>query len=71
VSYDAGHVAVLIRELLILNRAERAPAPDAPSTEQLGQWKSDRKRIRQELVQVLPRRGLRPGRLVMENDIQQ
>jgi len=71
VSYAASHVTVLIKELLILNRAERASVLGAPSTQQLGQWKSARKRIRQELVQVLSGRGIRPGLLVVENDIQQ
>jgi hypothetical protein len=71
VSYDAGHVTALIKELLALNQAERAPTPDPASAEQLEYWKTERRRIRQELVRVLSGRVFRPELLVVENDIQQ
>jgi hypothetical protein len=71
VSYDASRVTALIKELLILNRAERVPLADLASAEQLEDWKSERLRIRQELVQVVSRRGLPRELLVMQNYIKQ
>jgi hypothetical protein len=71
VSYDASRVTALIKELLILNRAERVPLADLASAEQLEDWKSERRRIRPELVQVVSRRGLQRELLVMQNYIKQ
>jgi hypothetical protein len=71
VSYDASRVTALIKELLSLNRAERVPLADLASAEQLEDWKSERLRIRQELVQVVSRRGLPRELLVMQNYIKQ
>lgn len=70
-SYDASRVTALIKELLILNRAERVPLADLAGAEQLEDWKSERLRIRQELVQVVSGRGLPRELLVMQNYIKQ
>ena len=55
-SDDPEQVTVLIKELLILNRQESAPTLEPPTVKQVEGRKSGRKRIRQELVQVLSRR---------------
>jgi len=51
-SINANQVMSLIKELLILNRAESALAALPPNPEQLEQWQCERKRIRQALVQA-------------------
>ncbi len=51
--YSSQVIALIFKDLLILNRAERAAATDPPNAERLEQWKCKRKRIRQELVQAL------------------
>jgi hypothetical protein len=50
---DPEQVTALIRELLILNRVESAPTFQPPTVKEVEGRKSKRKRIRQELVQVL------------------
>jgi hypothetical protein len=52
-SGDPDQVTALIRELLILNRAESAPAVAPLTIEEMKGRKSKRMRIRQELVQAL------------------
>jgi hypothetical protein len=52
-SSDSGRVTALIRELLILNRAESAPRLEPVTVKEIEGQESKRKRIRQELVRVL------------------
>jgi hypothetical protein len=56
-SDDSERVTVLIKELLILNRADRNPTLDPPIGKEVEERKFQRKRIRQELVQVLRLHG--------------
>ena len=67
----SSQVIALIKDLLILNSAERAAATDPPNEERLEQWKCKRKRIRQELVQALSLHKLQREMLVMQNHIKQ
>ena len=67
----ANQVTALIKELLILNRTEWAAATNPPNAEQLEQWKCNRKKIRQELVQALSLHKLQREMLVMKNNIEQ
>jgi hypothetical protein len=67
---NANQVMSLIKELLILNRTESTLAALAPNPEQLEQWQCKRKRIRQELVQALPRHKFWREMLVMQNHIE-
>jgi hypothetical protein len=50
-SDDSARVTALIKELLVLNRAESTH--DSPTAKEIEGRKSKRRRIRQELVQVL------------------
>ena len=50
---DSEQVTALIKELLILNRAESNPTLEPPTLKEVEDRKVKRKRIRQELVQVL------------------
>ena len=50
---DSEQVTALIKELLVLNRAESKPATESPTGNEVEERKVQRKRIRQELVQVL------------------
>jgi len=50
---DSSEVTALIKELLILNRAESTPAIESPTEEEIEGRMVKRRRIRQELVQVL------------------
>ena len=68
---DSSQVTALIKELLILNRTERAAATSPPNAEQLEQWKCKRKKIRQELVQALFLHRLHRETLVVQNHIKQ
>jgi hypothetical protein len=52
-SGNPERVIALIRELLILNRTESAPALVPLTIKEMKGRKSQRKRIRQELVQAL------------------
>jgi hypothetical protein len=52
-SDDRQQVAALIKELLILNRAESIPAVESPTENDIEGKKVKRIRIRQELVQAL------------------
>ena len=52
-SRDSEQATALIKELLILNRAESAPTRELPTVKEVEERKSKRKRIRQALVQVL------------------
>ena len=52
-SDDWEQVAVLIKELLILNRAESAPTIESPTENEIEGRKVKRIRVRQELVQAL------------------
>ena len=52
-SDDSEQVTALIKELLILNRAESTPPLESPTKKEIEGRKSKRRRIRQELVQVL------------------
>jgi hypothetical protein len=52
-SDNLDQVPALIKELLSLNRSERAPMAHPPSAEELEQRQSKRKRVRQELVLAL------------------
>ena len=56
---DSRQVTTLIKELLVLNWAERTPTLEPPAVKEVEGRKSKRKKIRQELVQVL---SLREGR---------
>jgi hypothetical protein len=55
-SDDSEQVTALIKELLILNRGESTPPLESPTVKEIEGRKSKRRRIRQELVQVLNRR---------------
>ena len=68
---SANQVTSLIKELLMLNRAERTLAAYPSNPEQLEQRKCKRKRIRQELVQALSLRKRYREMLVMQNHIEQ
>jgi hypothetical protein len=57
-SDNSEQVAAIIKELLSLNRLKGAPMAHPPSAEELEQWQSKRKRVRQELVLALSLRGL-------------
>jgi len=50
-------VTALIKELLVLNRAESIPMLEPATLEEVEARKSIRKRIRQELAQALYLRG--------------
>jgi hypothetical protein len=52
-SDDTKRVTVLIKELLILNRAATNPMLEPPTVKEVEERASKRKTIRQELVQVL------------------
>lgn len=52
-SDDCERVTTLIKELLILNRVESNPMLEPPTVKEVEERKFKRKRIRQELVQVL------------------
>jgi hypothetical protein len=52
-SDHAEQVAALIKELLILNRAESSATVEAPTGKAVEGRKAERRRIRQELVQAL------------------
>jgi hypothetical protein len=52
-SGDPEQVTALIRELLILNRTESAPAVAPLTIKEMKGRRSQRKKIRQELVQAL------------------
>jgi hypothetical protein len=67
----ANQVTALIKELLILNGTEWAAATNPPNAEQLEQWKCKRKRIRQELVQLLSLQKPQGEMLVVQNHIKQ
>jgi hypothetical protein len=58
-SDDSERVTALIKELLILNRVERTSPLESPTEKEIEGRKSERKRIRQELVQVLNLSGRR------------
>ena len=68
---NANQVTSLIKELLILNRTERTLVAHPSDPEQLEQWKCQRKRIRQELVQALSLENLHREMLVVQNHIEQ
>jgi hypothetical protein len=53
---DDSEVTALVKELLILNRAESTATVELQSVKEVEGRKSKRKRLRQELVQVLHRR---------------
>ena len=67
----ANQVTALIKELLLLNRTERAAAINFPNAEQVEHRKHKRKIIRQELVQALFLHRLQREMLVMQNHIEQ
>jgi hypothetical protein len=52
-SDDSEQVAALIKEPLILSRADSAPSVEPPTATEVEERKSKRKRLGQELVQVL------------------
>jgi hypothetical protein len=52
-SDDSEQVTALIKELLILNRAESTPTIEPPTDNEIERRKAKRRRIRQELVQAL------------------
>jgi hypothetical protein len=52
-SNDSEQLTALIKELLILNAAESNPTLGPPTVKEVEERKFKRKRIRQELVQVL------------------
>jgi hypothetical protein len=58
-SDDSERVTALIKELLILNRAEGTSPLESPTEQEIEGRKSKRKKIRQELVQVLSLPGRR------------
>jgi hypothetical protein len=51
-----SEVTALVKELLIMNRAESTATVESQSVNEVEGRKSKRKRLRQELVQVLYRR---------------
>jgi hypothetical protein len=67
----SSQVIALIKDLLILNGAERARGGPSPSTEQLEHRKCKRTKIRQELVQALSLHKRQRETLVMQNHIKQ
>ena len=50
---DSEQVTALIKELLVLNRVESTPVIESPTKKEIDGRKAKRRRIRQELVQVL------------------
>jgi hypothetical protein len=52
-SDDSEQVTALIKQLLILNRTESTPTIDSQNEREIEGRKAKRRRIRQELVQVL------------------
>jgi len=52
-SDDSEQVTALIKQLLILNRAESSPAVGSQTEREIEGRKAKRRRIKQELVQVL------------------
>jgi hypothetical protein len=50
---DNSEVTALIKELIILNRAETTPMIESQTEREIEGRKAKRRRIRQELVQVL------------------
>jgi hypothetical protein len=52
-SDNSNQATALIEELLILNRAEHVPVAHPPSSEEVTRRLSNRRRVRQELVQAL------------------
>jgi hypothetical protein len=56
VSNDCARVTVLIKELLLLNRADGNHTFEPPTVKDVEERASKRKTTRQELVQVLSRR---------------
>ncbi len=50
---DSEQVTALIKELLILNRVESTAVIESPTKKEIEGRKAKRRRIRQELVQVL------------------
>jgi hypothetical protein len=52
-SDDSERVTALIKELLILNRAEDTSTLESPTAQEIEGRKSNRRRIRQDLVQVI------------------
>jgi hypothetical protein len=52
-SDHSEQVTALIKELLILNRAESSPTIEPPTEKEIEGRKVKRRRIRQELVQAL------------------
>jgi hypothetical protein len=60
-SDDSEQVTALIKQLLILNRTESTPTIDSQTEREIEGRKAKRRRIRQELVQVLhPRDRKKP-----------
>ena len=51
-SDDSEQVTALIKELVILNRAESTPTIEFPTVKEIERRKDKRRRIRQELVQA-------------------
>lgn len=58
-SDDSERVTALIKELLILNRAEGTSPLESPTAKEIEGRKSKRSRIRQKLVEVLKVSGRR------------
>lgn len=58
-SDDSEQVTILVKELLILNRAESIPAAESPTESEIEGRKVKRRRVRQELVQALHLRDRR------------
>jgi hypothetical protein len=52
-SDDSEQVTALIKQLLILNRAESTPTIESQTEKEMEGRNAKRRRIRQELVQVL------------------
>ena len=52
-SDDSEQVTALIKELLILNRADSTPSNESPTENEIEGRKSKRTRVRRELVQAL------------------
>jgi len=50
---DSEQVTTLVKELLILNRAESTPAIESPTESEIEGRKVKRRRVMQELVQAL------------------
>lgn len=62
-SDDFKRVTALIRQLLILNKAESDPMLEPPTVTEGEERASKRKTIRQELVQVLSLHGRKKARI--------